>query len=348
MNYELKYNDNGFISSITEPRRIKLRKLSFGNVFNAWNSFINNNIEDDFNQNDSEIKTDFIPNNKVFETSIKRMDVNISNLDDEIMMIDNDYGYVRSIKRRVLAISKDMYDGIITNVFNIYESNISNVNTKVDEDEIRQAVKDAFDQIEFDEPTNEDIVITPEEVSNTVVSYDDQNDTEDLEKDFNNNEFDSNSYIEDDINPQEEDVQDDFDTPEDNNEDMTKELESDEYNDKQPLFNFEDINFDSIDIEDEKQIEDDSYEENNFELNDIIAQAKELKAKKDEQDKKTEAAKNLALAKEKEKEKIKEEFVSYKRDIEEELNKSKQLEQENLERARKAEEFSEALSSIME
>ena len=179
MNYELKYIDNDSISSIGESRRIKLRKVSFANVNDTWKGIVKNNVSEIPDQTDNEVTDSFVTNdnNDFVENDTIKVNVNLDDINDEIFILDPNYLLIDSIKRRVLAISKEMYDNIIFNVNNtLQNSNLEDNNMEINEDEIKQAVKDAFEQIDFDKPEDNDIIITPEEVNSTVISYDNQPD----------------------------------------------------------------------------------------------------------------------------------------------------------------------------
>lgn len=330
MNYELKNIDNIELFSTEKPRSIKLRQLSFTNVSSKWNFVSPTVTENVVSVDDTKDSNDEIQKNK--------LPISIGNLDDKIVLIDLTGDIFQSIKRRVLAVSSEMYKNISDNVIKAFANNDNQMDTvseEINDEEIRQAVKDAFDQIDFSVPDKDDVVITPEEVNDTISDV--------------NNEVDF-SYDNSDVK-----IPDISDFESDNNENDSIDVSDDN---TKSLFSFEDINFDKIessqdepdsqDIVGSNEVDQDSYvdvESDN--LDNILSEINELKAQKDEQDKKTEDAINLAIKKEKEKEKAKLDFEKYKTTIKEELDKSKKAEEENLAKAKKAEEFTTALSDVM-
>ena len=324
MNYELRNIDNIEFLLANKPRSIKLRQLSYTNVLNNWSFDVSSIAEN--------VVDNYIPDTEVANEEIVKLPVLVGNLEDQILLIDSSWGTFQSIKRRLLAVSSEMYQNINNSVAKVFGGNIADstvVSNEINDDEIKQAVKDAFDQIDFNVSNNtDDVVITPEEVNDTVSDV--------------NNEVDF-SYGSDDV-----------EIPNIDN------FESDdkENNDDKSVFNFEDVNFDKIEsneVEIDKQdaVVDNEFDQNTLDdsdsddLDNILSEIRELKAQKDEQDKKTEDAINLAHKKEEEKEKAKIDFANYKSTIKEELDRSKKEEEENLAKAKKAEEFTAALSDIM-
>lgn len=389
MNYELKgLSDSGYTLA-SQSRKIKLRQVSFANVFGKWKavSAVPTNVEVPVQPTPVEENNFVAPVEPVVgventdsaveapvESVINKLPVGVSTLSGLIVLVDTNWGALPTLKRRVLAISQEMFNNINSNVNKSVaapvdvpeEAPVVDGVDSIDEEEIKQAVKDAFDkidfstpavdsiktdtaveennqavkdafdQIDFTQPAEEDIVISPEEVNNTVVdtddisfSYGDNNDTKD------------------------EEVSIDFDNTADESTDADINQTPDNSDIDNGLFSFEDINFDKIDTDTKDDVVSYSIDDNkagevsSVELDSLLSEVKELKAKKDEQDRKTASAEKLATEKEQEKEKAKADFIKYKSEIKEELDKSKKIEEENLERARKAEEFTTAISNIM-
>ena len=341
MNFELKYFETSSFLSDSKVRKIKLRKLSFSNVLDKWNSF-NNTVVPSANTSypennikvDSDINTNVeVPTISIDETETKKVEeeitklpINMASLTDVISIIDTKWDSLNLIKRRALALNKTMYDNMITNT-NVDNSLPEEPSVEIDEEEIKQAVKDAFEQINFNKSdVEEEVMISPEEVSNTVAENDDNNIT-----------FDNN--IESDI------PNDTFNSVD------------------EPIFKFEDVNFDKISNESSNDIEFDNIpKENKFimddnsfsitddsssELESLLEIAKQLKNEAEEQERKTNDAHKLAMEKEAEKEKVKADFAAYQPAMKEELERRKKEEQEALEQARKDEEFTSALVNLM-
>ena len=331
MNYELKNIDNIEFFSTEKPRSIKLRQLSYANVLSKWVVDVPSTVEN--------VVDDYIPDSTGVDNEIVKLPVAVGNLESQIVLIDSVWGALQSIKRRVLAVSSEMYQNMNNNVakvFDVDNTANNNVSEEINDDEIRQAVKDAFDQIDFNVPDSNDVVITPEEVNDTV---------SDVSNEVDFSYTDNNTEIPDIGN---------FDS--DNEENSS--IDVDEYKEDKSLFNFGDVNLDKIESNEVESSNQDAVESNEFDqvssfdtdsdnIDSILSEIKELKAQKDEQDKKTEDAINLAIKKEEEKEKVKSDFAKYKTTMKEELDRSKKEEEENLAKAKKAEEFTAALSDIM-
>ncbi len=398
MNYELKNIKDLNCFLVGQSRKIKLRQASFANTVNVWMKSVSSDVVEAPEQPTSVVETPvqseqsipvetntFNPENNVVaeenvpyndtvvtppEVNLNKVAVNVGNLADTIMLVDEKDGLYQTFKRRVLAISSEMYNNITTNVNNAFsgEANTNDSVNTVDEEEIKQAVKDAFDridfnqpvvddisdeqsndvvsndqtvqdafdQIDFNQPKQDEVVISPEEVTNTI------EDTNNISftYDDNVNNFSNDIDIPVNSEPESEEKINFEENIEDNKEDDNQ------------LFNFENINFDKIDVDKEEiapSIDNDVDTSNlgSVELDDLLSEVKELQAEKDEQERKTADSEKLAMEKEQEKEKAKADFINYKTAMKEELDKSKKAEEENLARAKEAEEFTAALSNVM-
>ncbi|MBE6157377.1 MAG: hypothetical protein E7160_01130 [Firmicutes bacterium] len=347
MNFDLKYNDLASEFLLCDKsRKIKLRKASFSSVVSKWTEFVNEQAANVTAVNDSfqeAPQSDVLPiptinvdetETKKVEEQITKLPIGIPSLADKIVLVDTNWGDTIFIKRRALALNKTMYTNMIKNT-GASEENYTvpeiNNDIDIDEEEIKQAVKDAFEQISFNKAdVEEEVMISPEEVSSTVTDTD----TTD------------NNYM---------DISFDINTPK-------EEQEENEVAVEEPIFKFENINFDKInpgftnnestnDVEESKfiisdysmNIDDNSSEE----LKDLLEAAKELKNQALEQERKTNDAHKLAMEKQARKEQAKADFIAYKNAMEEELNRKKKEEEEALEQARQDEEFTSALVNIM-
>ena len=385
MNYELKNIKDLNCFLVSQSRKIKLRQTSFANAVNTWMSSVSSDVVEapeqptpvetnTFNPENNVVAEESVPYNDTVvtppEVSLNKVEVNVGNLADTIMLIDENNGVFQTFKRRVLAVSSEMYNNIIANVSSAFsgEANSNDSINTVDEEEIKQAVKDAFDridfnqpvvddinseqsedvisndqtvkdafdQIDFNQPKEDEVVISPEEVTNTI------EDTNNISFTYDDNVNNFSNDIEIPVSSE----------PESEEKINTEEPVEDNKEEDNQLFNFENINFDKIDVDtDEVTSSIDSYVDTSnlgsIELDDLLSEVKELQAKKDEQARKTADSEKLAIEKEQEKEKAKADFINYKTAMKEELDKSKKVEEENLARAKEAEEFTAALSNIM-
>ena len=339
MNFDLKYNDlsSGFLLC-DKSRKIKLRKTSFSNVVDKWTEFaneqaVNTTVNDSFEEVAPQSDVLPIPTINVDETEtqkvekeITKLPISIPSLTDKIVLIDTDWENMIFVKRRALALNKTMYTNMLKNT-GAGEENYTTPDTDIDidEEEIKQAVKDAFEQISFNKADVEkEVMISPEEVSSTVVSDNTDND----------NYMDINF----DINTREDEVT------------------------EEPIFKFESVNLDKINNDYTNDQANNNVEESKFiisdysmnnddnsseELKDLLEAAKELKNQALEQERKTNDAHKLAMEKQARKEQVKADFIAYKNAMEEELNRKKKEEEEALEQARQDEEFTSALVNIM-
>lgn len=328
MNFELTNFEENDYSAAISPRKIKLRSVSFTNVCDHFNSFcssIKSDIDNDNAMNFGNIAIPEVDN-------VIKMPITVPSLEDTISLLDIDWDNAISIKRRALSLSSIMFSNMCSNV-NIPSMDFDVENSdELDEDEIKQAVKDAFQQIKFRDNVKNDVVITPEEVSDTV--------------EVSNDDITGNQEIS-------------FSTDLANNDSDAEYSDKNIFSTEEPLFKFENINFDNINsdyvsnsVENDVSniiFNNDSVNEfsDSFELKNLLDKVKELKMKKSEQDKKTQNAVDLAREKEKEKDEVKAKFMAYQASIEEDLDKSKKIEKENLERAREAEKFTSVLVDIM-
>jgi len=320
MNFELKNIKETNYYVTDAARRIKLRKSSFSNVNDSWVGFYdaaNSEISNDINDSTINVVNNTGNIDIPEADDVIKLPIAIPNLNDSVFLLDIDWNSVSSIKRRALSLSSVMFLNVCNNVKKSYDDDSLDDSTAVDEEEIKQAVRDAFQQIRFKNTTN-DIVITPEEVNDTV--------------ELSNVSYSENANDDSNVDTDKDDL-----VNTSSSSGFDKDTASDAFDD--PTFKFDSIDFSKINYGDDPQ--------DSTELQDLLNRVKQLKLEKDEQDKKTQDAVALAQKKEKEKDEVKARFIAYQTSIEEELNKSRKVEEENLEKAREAEKFTSALVDVM-